>query len=126
MIKTIIFVSLAIYYFIILYNRLPEWHSNSTIWVSASLVDHYDPWVLNNAAHYTHDKRLGPWLVDLLMLPIPKWMPLAEKSPYYIGYRNLADNLRANGYKDDADKVESKITELVIGHRAVMTFVTTK
>ncbi len=124
--KNVVFSILVIFYLAVLYNRLPAWHSNLTIWIAAANTDILDPWTLNNAAHYSHDKRTAPWLIDLTKLIVPKWMPIEEKLPYYIGYKNLAETLRINGYKHEADIVESKLTEMIFGHPPNVTFITTK
>ncbi len=124
--QSIIFSIIVIINLVVLYNRLPDWHSNLTIWTDAARKDPLDPWTLNNAAHYSHDKTTGPLLIDLTKLSVPKWLPVEERLPYYIGYKNLAETLRLNGYKDEANIVESKLTEMMIGHPPDVTFITTK
>src|SRR6266853_1876556 len=124
--KTFIFCIIVTLHLIVLYNRLPAWHSNLTIWTTAAKTDPRDPWTLNNAAHYSHDKRTGHLLIDLTKLKVPSWMPIEERLPYYIGYKNLAETLRINGYIKESDYVESKLTEMIWDHPPNVTFITTE
>jgi hypothetical protein len=124
--RNLIFLIIIVFHLVILYHRLPDWNSDLSIWMSAAKVEQKDPWVLNNAAHYAHDKRTILLLFDITKLKVPEWLPLLERQPYYIGYKGLANSLRASGYQDQADLVESKLTEMMFGHPPIVTYVTIK
>ncbi len=105
--------------------RLPKWDNDKSIWVAAVEVDSLDPWNLNNAAHYAHktDPRAKDWLISFLNLEIPDWLPFNEREPYRVGIEGLRDTLRESGFTLEADKVNNKWNEIMIGHKIVMEYV---
>ena len=92
--------------------RLPAWQSDGSVWAAAAHSDPDDPWALNNAAHYRHDKNTVPLLLKLTHLRIPDWLPQPERQPYIIGYMSLADTLRASGFGPDSSLVAARAVEI--------------
>ena len=122
--RNVIFILIVLFYLIVISIRLPDWDSNKTIWVAAAKTDSLDPWNLNNAAHFTHDNRSTAWLYQLVNLDIPKWLPIADREPYYIGYNSLANSLRASGFINEYYQVENlKSTKLIDRKPPEMTYV---
>lgn len=101
-----ILLIIILFYLITLIFRLPDWNSDGSIWLAAVETDIDDPWVLSNVAAALHDKRAFPALSHIIDLQTPQWFPLIERTPYYMGLRNLAGVLEANDDKNDADIVE--------------------
>lgn len=106
---TLVFVHLAV-----LYQRLPDWNSDISIWVAAVKAEPKDPWNLNNAAHFTHDNRSMNWLIKITQLDIPHWLPIDEREPYYIGYLSLANTFKINGYEDAYYQVQNLMATKLI------------
>lgn len=112
---------------VILWKRLPDWKDDKSIWIAAERTEPKDPWVLNNAAHYTHDDRSLRWLVRITELDIPKWLPIDEREPYYVGYLSLANTLRASGNEDGYYQVQNLIaTKLIDRLPPKVSYVTTE
>ncbi len=89
--RNIVLIAVLLTYISITAYRLPDWDSDKNIWVSAAKTDPLDPWNLNNAANYTRGEAGINYLFQLVDLEIPAWMPLIERSPYYIGYKGFID-----------------------------------